>query len=187
MGKYPVTQEQWIKVMGSNPSYFTGNDRLPVENVSWDDAQAFIHKLNQLTGQAYYLPSEAEYEYACRAGDPGDYCFGGDERQLAAYAWYAHNSSNQTHPVGEKKPNAFGLHDMHGNVWEWCEDVWHDNYLGAPADGRAWIERGDRKHRVLRGSSWHDDPMYLRASNRNENTTDTKYGNIGFRVARVLA
>lgn len=187
MGKYPVTQAQWMKVMGSNPSYFTGNVRLPVENVSWDDAQAFIQKLNQLTGQTYYLPSEAESEYACRAGGEVAYCFGGDKRRLAEYAWYVRNSSDQTHPVGEKKPNAFGLHDMHGNVWEWCEDVWHGNYQEAPSDGSAWIDGGNQEYRVLRGSSWADEPMYLRSSNRNVNATSTKYGNIGFRVARVLS
>lgn len=187
MGKYPVTQAQWMKVMGNNPSYFTGDDRLPVENVSWDDAQAFIHKLNQLTGHTYYLPSEAESEYACRAGGTVEYCFGSNKRQLSQYAWYRSNSNDQTQPVGEKKPNAFGLHDMHGNVWEWCEDAWHGNYQGAPEDGRAWRDGGNQEYRVLRGSSWADDPKYLRSSNRNRNTASTKYGNIGFRVARVLS
>jgi formylglycine-generating enzyme required for sulfatase activity len=187
IGKYPVTQAQWMTVMGSNPSYFKGDDRLPVENVSWNDAQAFIHKLNQLTGQTYYLPSEAESEYACRAGSAGAYCFSGDKSQLAQYAWYVQNSSDKTHPVGEKRPNAFGLHDMHGNVWEWCEDVWHVNYQEAPADGSAWIDEGSQECRVLRGSSWADESMYLRSSNRNANVIDTKYGNIGFRVARVLS
>jgi len=187
MGKYPVTQAQWMKVMGNNPSHFTGDDSLPVENVSWDDAQAFIHKLNQLTGQTYYLPSEAESEYACRASGISEYCFGSNQRQLDQYAWYRSNSNDQTHPVGEKKSNDFGLHDMHGNVMEWCEDTWHGNYQGAPADGRAWIDGGNQEYRVLRGGSWAHEPMYLRSSNRNVNTTSTKYGNIGFRVARVLA
>jgi len=106
MGKYPITQAQWKKVMGSNPSRFSsGGDQRPVEQVNWDDAQAFIQKLNQQTGQSYRLPSEAEWEYACRAGSTGKWCFGDDESQLKHYAWYDDNSGDQTHPVGEKKPN----------------------------------------------------------------------------------
>lgn len=149
IGKYPVTQAQWRAVMGkkwlsmadNNPSQFKG-DNLPVEHVSWDDAVKFCKAISQRTGGAYRLPSEAEWEYACRGGSNGRYCFGDDYALLGEYAWYDENSGNQTHPVGRKKPNAWGLYDMHGNVWEWCEDVWHENYNGAPTDGSAWLSGG---------------------------------------------
>ena len=185
LGKYPVTQAQWKKVMGNNPSDFSsGGDQCPVENVSWDDAQAFIQKLNQQTGHTYRLPSEAEWEYACRAGNTGKWCFGDDESQLKHYAWYDDNSGRKTHPVGEKKANAFGLHDMHGNVWEWCEDQWHDNYQSAPSDGRAWVG-GRAVDRVLRGGSWIINANFVRSAIRYYYTSDYRNSNFGFRVART--
>ncbi|MBI4570177.1 MAG: formylglycine-generating enzyme family protein, partial [Planctomycetes bacterium] len=129
MGKYEVTQHQWQAVMGSNPSEFTnaGLDA-PVETVSWDDCQKFCEKAG------LRLPSEAEWEYACRAGTTTRYSFGDAESALAEYAWHDANSGGTTHPVGQKKPNGWGLYDMHGNVWEWCEDWYHDSYNGAPTD-----------------------------------------------------
>ena len=131
LGKYEVTQEQWREVMGSNPSYFKGDD-LPVEKVSWTDAQMFIQKLNEMEGtNIYRLQSEAEWEYACFAGTTTRYYFGDDESRLGDYAWYLDNLDGQTHPVGQKKPNPWGLYDMHGNVWEWCQDEYHSNYDGA--------------------------------------------------------
>lgn len=148
IGKFQVTQAQWKAVMGSDPSHFKGDD-LPVESVSWEEAKQFCQKLQQLTKKAYRLPSEAEWEMACRAGTTGDYAGNLDEM-----AWYSKNSGSKTHPVGKKKPNAFGLYDMHGNVWEWCEDVWHDDYKGAPTDGSAWLSGGDSSRRVVRGGSW---------------------------------
>jgi formylglycine-generating enzyme required for sulfatase activity len=149
MGRYEVTQAQWQAVMGNNPSRFKG-DNLPVEQVSWDDAQEFIRRLNARgDGYTYRLPSEAEWEYACRAGTTGDYA-----GNLDAMAWYDKNSGPQTHPVGQKQPNGFGLYDMHGNVWEWCEDWYHDGYNGAPTDGSAWLSGGYPNLRMLRGGSF---------------------------------
>ncbi|MCX7824323.1 MAG: formylglycine-generating enzyme family protein [Verrucomicrobiae bacterium] len=167
MGKYEVTQEQWERIMGSNPSNFKG-PKNPVEQVNWDDCQSFISKLKEkLPGRAFRLPTEAEWEYACRAGSTNDFCFGNDVGRLRDYAWYIANSDNTTHPVGEKQPNAWGLYDMHGNVWEWCQDIYRDNYMGAPADGSAWEQaQGSVTNRVLRGGSWYSEPSALRSPNR---------------------
>ncbi len=175
IGKYPITQAQWEAVIGKNPSHFKGDPALPVENVSWNDAKKFCEKLARMTGKAYRLPSEAEWEYACRAGTTGKYA--GD---LDTMAWYDQNSSFKTHPVGQKQPNAFGLYDMHGNVWEWCEDVWHDNYNGAPTDGSAWLIGGDSSYRVLRGGSWYDHGDVCRSAYRNCNRPVVR--SYGFRV-----
>jgi formylglycine-generating enzyme required for sulfatase activity len=206
MGKYEVTQAQWQAVMGSNPSNFKG-DNLPVETVSWDDAMAFIARLNVLNdGYTYRLPTEAEWEYACRAGTTGDYA--GD---LDAMGWYGNNSGRtrldaaeinrtdwanyskrmtenggQTHAVGSKLPNSFGLFDAHGNVWEWCQDWFHDTYSGAPTDGSAWLSGGEQKYRVLRGGSWLSPASYLRSAVRNRYTPDLRNSNGGFRVVAVV-
>lgn len=181
LGKYEVTQAQWKAVMGTNPSSFKG-DNLPVESVSWDDCQEFIRKLNaRRDGYTYRLPSEAEWEYACRAGTTGDYA-----GNLDAMAWYGSNSGNQTHPVGRKSPNQWGLYDMHGNVWEWCQDRYHGDYTGAPADGRAW-ESGSDNSRVLRCGSWGSNARFCRAADRGWFAPDNLDGNGGFRVAAVSA
>ena len=181
IGKYPVTQEQYQAVMGTNPSRFKGNPQNPVEYVSWSDAQAFCERLSELTGQKYRLPTEAEWEYACRAGTKTRFNFGNDDSQLGDYAWFKGNSDNETHPVGQKKPNPWGLYDMHGNVLEWCEDGWHENHENAPTDGTAWNDNHSQNNfMVIRGGSWGSYPRYCRSAYRNG--IDDRYVNYGFRV-----
>ena len=178
IGKYQVTQEQWQAVIGKNPSCFKSDKNLPVENISWDDATEFCKKLSGMTGKKYRLPSEAEWEYACRAGTTGDYA--GD---LGSMGWYLKNAGGKTHPVGDQKhPNAYGLYDMHGNVWEWCEDVWHNNYDGAPSGGKAWLSRGKTRSRVARGGSWGISRYDCRSANRGRHEAKAGYSYIGFRV-----
>ena len=167
LGKYPVTQEQYQAIMGNNPSKFKDNPKNPVENVNWNDAQEFCQKLNDKTKKNYRLPTEAEWEYVCRAGTQTRYYFGDDEKLLGEYAWYKENSGLKTHPVGQKKPNNWGLYDMSGNVWEWCEDGWHENYENAPTDGTAWNENHSVTNiRVLRGGSWDAYPRNCRSASR---------------------
>jgi formylglycine-generating enzyme required for sulfatase activity len=185
IGKYEVTQEQWFAVMGNNPSGNKGRT-LPVEQVSWDDIQQFIAKLNQKTGQKYRLPSEAEWEYAARAGSTTEWSHGNDESKLGNYAWYDRNSGGKTQVVGQKLPNAFGLFDMHGNVWEWTQDCWHGDYGGAPTDGSAWTTGCSGNYRVLRGGSWLNDPAILRSAIRYGVNPDGRNDIIGFRLARDL-
>ncbi|MBI5005879.1 MAG: SUMF1/EgtB/PvdO family nonheme iron enzyme [Nitrosomonadales bacterium] len=185
IGKTEVTQAQWQAVMGSNPSNFTGcGDTCPVEQVSWDDAQAYIKKLNAKTGKQYRLPTEAEWEYACRAGTEFEYC-GSDT--VDSVSWNDINSGsfffNTPHPVATKQANAFGLYDMSGNVWEWVEDTYHPSYEGAPADGSA---RTDGSMRVLRGGSWGYEPKFGRASARIRFSTSFRYYSHGFRLARSV-
>jgi formylglycine-generating enzyme required for sulfatase activity len=171
--------------MGNNPSQNKGRT-LPVDTVSWDDIQQFIAKLNQKTGQKYRLPSEAEWEYAARAGTTTEWSHGNDESKLGNYAWYAGNSGNKTQPVGQKLPNAFGLFDMHGNVWEWTQDCWHETYAGAPTDGSAWNTSCIADYRVLRGGSWYLKPAYLRSASRVRNFPVFRNESYGFRLARDL-
>jgi formylglycine-generating enzyme required for sulfatase activity len=187
IGKYPITQAQYQAVMGNNPSYFKNNPQNPVEQVSWDGAQAFCQKLSLITGKTYRLPTEAEWEYACRAGTTTRYYFGDDANQLGDYAWGSENSNDTTHPVGQKKPNAWGLYDMSGNVWEWCEDDWHDSYAGAPDDGTAWIDNDNRSQsrKCLRGGSWDFNPNYCRSAIRGWVDPVIHYVSYGFRVACV--
>lgn len=174
IGKFQITQAQWRAVMGDKVKPNFKGDNLPMENVSWYDAKEFCEKLAELTGKAYRLPSEAEWEYACRAGTTGDYAGKLDEM--------SNQSSSQTYAVGQYKPNAFGLYDMHGNVWEWCEDVWHNDYKGAPADGSAWLSSGDSTYRVLRGGSWYVYGRFCRSSFRNWNLPGDIGYDVGFRI-----
>lgn len=181
MGKYEVTQKQWRDVMGSSPSNFKG-DNLPVEQVSWNDVQEFIRKLNGKEGtNKYRLPSEAEWEYAVRSGTTTKYSFGDDE-SLGDYAW-SDNSGSKTHDVGQKKPNPWGLFDMHGNVWEWVQDNWHDNYNDAPTDGSSWERKGS--DRVNRGGGWYYNTGGCRSASRGFNGQDTRSNALGFRLLRV--
>jgi len=184
MGKYEVTQKQWRDIMGSNPSAYKGDDQ-PVEQVSWEDIQEFIKKLNEMEGtDKYRLPSEAEWEYAARAGTTTRYSFGDDESDLGDYAWYSDNSDSITHPVGLKQPNPWGLYDMHGNVWEWVQDKDHSDYNGAPTDGSAW-ESGEYPFRVLRGGGDGPSKMY-RSAVRIDYVQNTRPTNFGFRLLKEL-
>jgi formylglycine-generating enzyme required for sulfatase activity len=184
LGKYPVTQAQWEAVMGNNPSRFTGDPNRPVENVSWTEAQEFLRKLSEKEGkQPYRLPTEAEWEYAARAGSTAKYCFGNDEEQLGQYAWYGKDAGGSTHPVGQLKPNAWGLYDVHGNVWEWVND-WFDGayYQKSPVEDPKGPEMGE--DRIVRGGSWGDDPRFLRVSYRYGGAPGYRNGLVGFRCAR---
>ena len=230
IGKYPVTQAQWRTVamlpkveidLSLNPSYYRGDDR-PVEQVRWYEAQEFCARLSRLTGERYRLPSEAEWEYACRAGasDYTEYCSGDDPSQLDDYGWYGNNSgdhlidtdrlweevkrdnnrylqrlnqnNNGTHPVGQKLPNAWELYDLHGNVWEWCADDWHDDYEGAPIDSQIWTkdiknhEEGGETKKLLRGSSWYINARDCRSACRNHNLARSAGHFVGFRVVCVV-
>ena len=182
MSKYPITQKQYWLVMGTNPSNFRGDENCPVEQVSWQNAVNFCEKLSKIIGRKVKLPSEAQWEYACRAGSTGKYCFGDDVNRLGNYAWYNANSGNKTHPVGEKLANSWGLYDMHGNVWEWCEDLWHENYNGAPTDGTAWLSGGDRSRWILRGGSWYINDITCRSALRGRMDAVSWGDSIGFRV-----
>jgi len=167
-------------VMGSNPSHFRDCGlNCPVENVSWNDAQEFVRRLNERTGQNYRLPSEAEWEYAARAGTTTAYHWG-DGFELGRA-----NNARRTVQVGSYPANLFGLHDTHGNVWELVQDVWHNNYAGAPNDGSAWMNRGDPSRRVLRGGSWYGTPLNLRSAYRGSFTPDLRLDNTGFRIAKA--
>ncbi|MDJ0556199.1 MAG: bifunctional serine/threonine-protein kinase/formylglycine-generating enzyme family protein [Microcoleaceae cyanobacterium MO_207.B10] len=191
MGKYPVTQAQWQAVMGNNPSEFKGANR-PVETVTWNEATEFCQKLSQITGKKYSLPSESQWEYACRAGTSTPFYFGetitselvnfdGDNTYAYADAPKGKYRREAT-DVGIFPPNAFGLYDMHGNLWEWCQDVWHDNYEGAPADGSAWETGGDNSRSPLRGGSWYNLSDLCRSAYRLDDIRRDSIGTIGFRI-----
>jgi formylglycine-generating enzyme required for sulfatase activity len=234
VGKTEVTFAEWDACVADGACLKAadngwGRDDRPVINVSWDDAKHYVAWLSRITGKEYRLLSEAEWEYAARAGNSGPYgrlnmlqqegvhtegqqqaggydyvhyvpfskttpggqerySFGGDDEdvQLDQHAWYSHNSHTKTHPVGKKAANAFGLHDMHGNVWEWCEDPWHDGYQDAPPDGSPWVKDGDEGRRVVRGGSWNAYPRSLRAARRYGTASDVRDDYIGFRLARTL-
>ena len=168
---------------GSNPSNFKGKDN-PVEQVSWDDAQAFLKKLSEITKQTVRLPTEAEWEYSCRAGTTTTYYSGDTEADLARVAWYIDNSKNTTHPVGQKEPNKFGLYDMHGNVWQWCQDWYSEDYYGkSEAENPAGPAQGS--YRLLRGGSWGGSPVDCRSAGRGGSNPDFRFYYFGFRIVLV--
>ena len=210
LGVHEVTQQQYLQVMGSNPSYFEG-PQSPVENVSWEDAVEFCRKLSALSdeqaeGRVYRLPTEAEWEYACRAGAETEFSFGNGEQSLVDYPWIGDNSGRRpinakqvftanrekydalllsngcrTHRVGLKKPNAWGLHDMHGNVWEWCQDWYNENYFGGEVTDPAGPKSGS--DRVYRGGSWTNFTVHCRSANRRGHSSNYRHYSFGFRVA----
>lgn len=185
LGRTEVTYGQWKAVMGTHSrSRSACGDDCPVSHVSWQDAQLYVRILSERTGKQYRLPSEAEWEFAARAGGAGNWGFGSDDAYLDGIAWYTSNSLGRAHMVGSKKANAYGLYDMHGNVWEWVQDIWHNDYNGAPTDGSAWMSGGDEERRVLRGGSWFDKPKSLRSTYRSWNTPIIHYYGAGLRVAR---
>ena len=192
MGKYEVTQAQWRAVvewkqdnggtsLSASPSYFSGDDR-PVEYVSWNDCQSWLAALSEMTGKTYRLPTEAEWEYACRAGSTTEYSFGDDAGTLGNYAWYSSNSGSNTHPVGGKLPNAWGLCDMHGNVWEWCQD-WYGSYTSGTQTDPTGPSTGS--YRVLRGGSWFDYAGHCRSAYRDYHGPVSRCSYYGFRVVSV--
>jgi formylglycine-generating enzyme required for sulfatase activity len=205
MGRYPVTQSQWMRVaamervsidFNADPSNFKGQNR-PVEQVSWDEATEFCARLSRATNRAYRLPSEAEWEYTCRAGTDNLFSFGQTlSPDIANYDGnYTYGQGvkgkyrEATIDIGSFPANGFGLYDMHGNVLEWCQDLWHDTYEGAPADGTAWTvkQKSDELYRLLRGGSWRYGPRNCRSADRYWNSPDGRYDRVGFRVACSLS
>ena len=180
VGKYPVTQKQWQAVIGENPSSFKGNDR-PVESVSWDDAQQFLFKLNKRTGKNYRLPTEAEWEYAARGGkESRGYRYSGSDN-LSDVGWFSDNSGSETQPVGCKKANELGIHDMSGNVWEWCNDWYDDSYYKTSPE-RNPQGPSSGSDRVRRGGSWYDDARRCRVADRDYFSPGIRNLNLGFRL-----
>lgn len=188
LGRYPVTNEEYARFLKANPKVFEpgywadrkyNQPRQPVVGVSWEDARRYA------AWAGLRLPSEAEWEYACRAGSKTRYYSGDKDEDLDRVGWYRENSGGQLHTVGEKEPNAFGLYDMHGNVWEWVEDDWHDNYKGAPNNGRAWFDKRRGSNRVVRGGGWGYDARDCRSADRGDITPDFR-GGVGFRLARSV-
>lgn len=185
MGKYEVTQEQWTAIMGNNPSEAISPTQ-PVEQVSWDEVQEFIEQLNAREGgKKYRLPTEAEWEYAARAGSTTKYFFGNDETQLGQYAWYARNSAEKVHPVGLLKPNPWGLYDIYGNVWEWVQDWYDENYYARSPDTDP---QGPSTGigRVIRGGSAGFDARICRSANRGRDAPNNGFIDLGFRLIRTV-
>ena len=180
MGKTEVTQAQWKRVLGDNPAKYQKGDGYPVDQTTWFLVEEMLKALNSHGNGHFRLPSEAEWEYACRAGgEPDRYCGGNAHEPVA---WYLANTRFSTMPVGGKTPNRFGLYDMSGNLYEWVADCWHDNYVGAPTDGRAWTG-GECEAHVLRGGSWGNSPAQLRSTARRSDT-DVKCNFVGVRLVR---
>lgn len=211
ISQYEVTQQLWKSVMGNLPDELLRNKnfinlRFPVVRVSWEESSTFCQKLNRLLGisgeYGYRLPTEAEWEYAARAESKSLYCFGNSPDDLGQYAWFSDNSEveitkmkegkpekeiiGRPHEVGKKLPNKYGLYDMHGNVWEWCQDHWHSRYTGAPNDGSTWLEESVATDRVVRGGCWYDNASYCRSAFRRGLAPGGRNGSVGFRLSRTL-
>jgi formylglycine-generating enzyme required for sulfatase activity len=195
IGKFVITQREWTAVMGDNPSEFVGEEH-PVENVSWDDAQLFVGRLSENTGKRYRLPTEAEWEYAARAGSTTNFHFGNDTSELSEYAWYGADSLGTTQPVGLKKPNAWGLYDMAGNVREWCQDWWDPGYYQRsdyenPINDEEYFYRNPRTNeeygvRVARSGSFRDAPSGSESAHRHGARPFASHYILGFRVVREV-
>ena len=195
MAKYELTKRQWTAVMGTTPwagqSYVLADLDSPAVYVSWNNAQSFLSALNSHTGKTFRLPSEAQWEYACRGGTQTRFYWGDDPTYTALgdNAWHydnTHGAGQQyAHVVGGKAPNAFGLYDMSGNVWEWCEDDWHADYTGAPTGGQAWVDSPRGSYRMMRGGSWNYWGSDCRSANRGADIPDSPYNDRGFRIART--
>ncbi|MHC5537251.1 formylglycine-generating enzyme family protein [Singulisphaera rosea] len=197
LGRYPITQEQWVAVKGGNPSRFAECPDHPVESVSWDDGVKFCDVLTLRNGYPIRLPSEAEWEYACRAGSSGEFFFRqagpfNDESDISTtlqaelrdYAWFDQNSRETTHSVGCKRPNPWGLHDIVGNVWEWCADVWRSDYAGAPDDGSPRMTDGEKQpRRCLRGGAWDMNAFRCRSTYRSFDWKELATDRFGLRIA----
>jgi formylglycine-generating enzyme required for sulfatase activity len=190
-GKYEVTFAEWDAcVADGGCGGYRPNDKgwgrgsRPVINISWNDAKSYVGWLSRKTGKGYRLLSEAEWEYAARAGTTTRYWCGDSSLCVSQVSWDITNARLQTQPVGSKPANQFGLHDMHGNVAEWVEDCWHSSYTGAPTDGRAWATDRVCRNHVIRGGSWGASPWKLRVAVRYGNKPDERYRDYGFRVAR---
>jgi formylglycine-generating enzyme required for sulfatase activity len=187
LGKFAVTQSQWISVMGKNPSSHADcGDLCPVENVSWNDIQAYLRRLNRVTGKTYRLPTEAEWEYAARSGGKNERWAGtSDQKALGEYAWYLNNAKFVVHPVGLKKPNGLGLYDMTGNVWQWVSDWYEDDsYVKSRQDNPQGPNNG--RTRVLRGGYWGDNASLVSVTRRIGLLPDAKSPGYGFRLAQSV-
>lgn len=183
LGRTEVTQAEYQQVMGATPAAFPGA-RHPVEQVSWEEALEFCRRLGTREGASYRLPTEAEWEYACRAGTRASFGFGDDDTRLGEYAWYDASACRQTQPVGTRKPNGWGFHDMHGNVWEWCADGYReDAYRSLPATDPVAEPIGP--FRVMRGGCWGNRPLLCRTARRDFFEATDRSSGIGFRVVRV--
>ncbi len=183
IGKYPVTQEQWMKIMEINPSFFQNNKNLPVESITFHNAMDFVARLNNITNETFRLPTEAEWEYAARSGGEKEIWAGtSDPAALNEYAWYDENSSARTQPVGLKKPNSLGMHDMSGNVCEWTTDIY--NYYENKKMNTTSNDKSANNERVIRGGSWYNYALLLRCSDRSIYSSDYKDNYVGFRLVK---
>ncbi len=191
LGGHEVRQGEWEAVMGSNPSFFKGHPDLPVERVSWEEAVEYGRELTEReraagrlpAGHAYALPTEAQWEFACRAGTTTTYSFGDHEPDLDRHGWHLGNSGGRTHPVGTLQPNPWGLHDLHGNVWEWCADGWVDRLPGGSVTDPTGPARSS--FRVMRGGAWDIGARFCRSADRHGLPPSARAGNLGFRIALV--